>query len=254
MSPSRSRIIIALFVLLSGGVAVNVHLQQKSPPRVASALPFRTEQARPAATEPARKLAAARLEDGIDRLMAFAAEPSPKAEAKPPQNPIKAVRAAQAGGAAEPGDGSDVALAIQRELKQRGYEPGAVDGVVGLVTRAAIMAFERDNRMALTGEPSDALLKAIVVGPSPQIAAAHAATMTGEKRQRAELVVRTIQQSLTAIGYNSGKASGQISEETERAIREFEMDQGLPVTGRISGRLVNRLVKVTGNSRLATAP
>ncbi len=35
---------------------------------------------------------------------------------------------------------SRLTRAIQRELKAKGYEAGAVDGVAGLVTRAAIMA------------------------------------------------------------------------------------------------------------------
>ena len=41
-------------------------------------------------------------------------------------------------------DRSDLTRAIQRELKAKGYEAGAVDGVIGLVTRGAIMAYESD--------------------------------------------------------------------------------------------------------------
>jgi Putative peptidoglycan binding domain len=57
--------------------------------------------------------------------------------------------------------------AIQRELMARGYETGGQDGVTGLVTRAAILAFEHDHGLALSAEPTDDLLRAIVLGAPP---------------------------------------------------------------------------------------
>ena len=41
--------------------------------------------------------------------------------------------------------GIETVRAIQRELKSRGYGPLAGDGVMGLATRAGIMAFEHDQ-------------------------------------------------------------------------------------------------------------
>src|SRR4029450_13008123 len=62
--------------------------------------------------------------------------------------------------------------AIQRELKSRGYGPLAGDGVMGLTTRAGIMAFEHDHGLGLTGEASEELLKRILLGALPEIAPA----------------------------------------------------------------------------------
>jgi len=56
---------------------------------------------------------------------------------------------------------AEITRGIQRELNSRGYEAGQPDGVAGLVTRAAIFAYEYDNDLVLTGKPSDPLLSQI---------------------------------------------------------------------------------------------
>ncbi len=53
---------------------------------------------------------------------------------------------------------------MQRELQIRGYETGARDGVAGVMTRGAIMAYEHDHGLPLTARPSQELLKAIILG------------------------------------------------------------------------------------------
>jgi hypothetical protein len=56
----------------------------------------------------------------------------------------------------------DVIRAVQQELGRRGYKPGIPNGMANVATRRAIMAYQHDHGLPLTGEPSDALLKAIV--------------------------------------------------------------------------------------------
>ena len=41
---------------------------------------------------------------------------------------------------------------IQGILQERGYDPGPLDGVMGKKTRAAVQQFQRDQRLAATGE------------------------------------------------------------------------------------------------------
>lgn len=48
--------------------------------------------------------------------------------------------------------------AIQDKLVEFGYDPGPVDGALGPKTRAAIMAYERDNGLDQNGQVSKALL------------------------------------------------------------------------------------------------
>jgi lytic murein transglycosylase len=50
---------------------------------------------------------------------------------------------------------------MQRLLARAGYDAGTADGVIGTKTREAIAAFQRSRGMAVTGEPSMALLLAL---------------------------------------------------------------------------------------------
>ncbi len=145
---------------------------------------------------------------------------------------------------------AEMTRAVQRELQVRGYETGGADGVVGMMTRAAIMGYEQDHGMVLTGRPSQELLKRIVLGGGTS------AKPIGSKGQSAEArdVIRTVQTSLAKLGYKPGRFDGQLSPETARAIREFEVDQALPESGRVSGPLVVRLARLVSAGRVAAAP
>lgn len=144
----------------------------------------------------------------------------------------------------------DVTRAVQRELQIRGYETGGRDGVTGAMTRGAIMAFEHDHGLPLTGRASDALLKAIVLGEGGKPGARSAKVETSEAMD----VIRNVQRSLAKLGYKPGSASGKPTPETARAIRAFEADQGMAESGRISGPLIARLGRLAGAGRVAVAP
>lgn len=73
-----------------------------------------------------------------------------------------------------PGTAQDLAVTrqeieeIQRLLSEHGYEPGPADGLMGPSTRTAIEAFERDNNLSISGEPSFSLLEALRAAPVDQ--------------------------------------------------------------------------------------
>ena len=71
--------------------------------------------------------------------------------------------------AAPSGNSAEIIRGIQRELNGRGYDAGPPDGVVGLITRAAIMAYEHDYGLPLTATPSQDLLSRIVLGSATDI-------------------------------------------------------------------------------------
>jgi peptidoglycan hydrolase-like protein with peptidoglycan-binding domain len=145
---------------------------------------------------------------------------------------------------------AEIIRGIQRELNARGYEAGQPDGVAGLVTRAAIMAYEHDYGLALTATPSQDVLSRIVLGSSGPPVQRGGADKIGAGE--AESVALMVEQQLAALGYTPGKADGKLSEQTARAIREFEADQKLAQSGRISGPLVSRLLKVQGQAAKPT--
>ncbi len=146
---------------------------------------------------------------------------------------------------------AEIVRGIQRELDSRGYEAGQPDGVAGLVTRAAIMAYEHDYELALTATPSQELLSRIVLGSSAPAGPRGAADKIAAGE--AESVTLMVEQQLAALGYTPGKADGKLDEHTSRAIREFEIDQKLAESGRISGPLVSRLLRLQGSQAKAAA-
>jgi peptidoglycan hydrolase-like protein with peptidoglycan-binding domain len=61
----------------------------------------------------------------------------------------------------------------------------------------------------------------------------------GKKAQAGD--IGDIQKSLIDLGYNPGEVNSQFSQQTESAIRAFQKDAGLPVDGKISQGLAERL-------------
>lgn len=144
----------------------------------------------------------------------------------------------------------EMSRAIQRGLGALGYEPGQPDGIVGLMTRAAIMAYEADSGLALTGEPSEALMRRLALGPSAPIVTRKGAIEV--RNAEAAAIVKSVGQWLAALGYPLQKNEITMSAALVRAIRDFEASQKLPETGRISAPLVARLSRA-GQGKLTAA-
>ena len=161
----------------------------------------------------------------------------------------RATGAIEPAGAVQQTDGAELTRAVQRELKAKGYDTGGVDGIPGLVTRAAIMAYESDRGLPLTGEPGQALLQNIVLGTDAGQGASR-----GEPGPQAQAVIKAVQRSLAALGFAPGPVSGRLGEETARAIRKFEAAQGMRESGRISGPLIARLTRAGGPLQAANGP
>jgi peptidoglycan hydrolase-like protein with peptidoglycan-binding domain len=230
MTPGQARIALLSFVLVSAGVATNaLFLQARLP--AAGKVPAERASVRPAADragkvgEATTTRRSAIPEEQALRIARFAPD-------------LDKIDAAPAG----PDDIADAETirAIQRELKLRGYGPVAGDGVIGLTTRAAIMAFEHDHGMALSGQASERLLKRILLGAA-DLASADSPGAGKVRSSHAEQLIRSVQQWLATLGYQPGRIDGRPGEETVKAIRDFEMDKGLVPKGRVSAELVVRL-------------
>lgn len=88
---------------------------------------------------------------GIGALVGAAA--SSNARPAPPPRPAYAAPPPP-----RPVYGGGLVYNIQASLSRLGYNPGPVDGVYGQRTADAIGAYEFDNKLAVTGQPSDSLL------------------------------------------------------------------------------------------------
>jgi peptidoglycan hydrolase-like protein with peptidoglycan-binding domain len=160
------------------------------------------------------------------------------------------VRVATIGDAPPEDTDPDTVRSVQGELNRLGYGPVATDGAIRPELRAAIMAFEHEHRLPLTGEATQGLLKQMLYGaPTAGVAAPPEV-----RSPHAQAMIRQVQQMLAERGYRPGAIDGRFSPETVAAIRTFEADQGLVPKGRISVALLQRLESGMGGGGRHKAP
>lgn len=182
-------------------------------------------------------LQAAPPRDAAAPAAADAAVPGGVLSVTPPQPAVRPLPVAVAPPASM--SRTDVVRGIQKSLQAQGYEPGTPDGISGLMTRAAIMAYESDNGLALTAEPSEELMRRMERGS----AALPRKGQPDVKTLEAATLIRNVGQWLAAIGYPVSKNETAMSKTLVRAIRDYEASQKMPETGRISAPLVARLAR-----------
>ena len=178
---------------------------------------------------------------------AAAPRPLPAPPAAAPRRPDAAIRPS-----------SDVAD-VQRELARLGLYSGAIDGVAGARTEAAIAAFETaaglaGHRRCRRAELLDRAEAAVAARNADRCrrdaaAAAQAAELDRRERERAETIAeratgrgRAAGASTTASSRprSTASATGRSpstaspAPTTADAIRRFELDNGLPITGEAS--------------------
>jgi peptidoglycan hydrolase-like protein with peptidoglycan-binding domain len=134
---------------------------------------------------------------------------------------------------------ADTVRAIQRELRELNLFPGQIDGKASPIVHAAIVAYEQAQALPLTGEPSQSLLRDLIVGPSGR---SHAGMGLGVvSGSAAERLIRDIRHKLVTLGYPAGSGDSGITLELIQSIRAFERDNGMAQTGRVSAHLMVQL-------------
>ena len=144
-----------------------------------------------------------------------------------------------------------IVKAVQRELTARGYDAGPADGSLGEETRKAIVAYEMDNGLAVTGSPTEDLLRHILLGGS-----ATQAAVTGSVAETPEAgapktnsaTVKALQQVLADLGYAPGPIDGKPGQATAQAIAAFQRDRKIESNGHITPELLTEIKRVTGRS------
>jgi peptidoglycan hydrolase-like protein with peptidoglycan-binding domain len=132
--------------------------------------------------------------------------------------------------------------AIQSSLREAGFYAGAVDGVAGPQTAAAVSEWQRHAGQPVTGRADIETLTAI---QSANAAAARSETVATRSSAAAgspaDVDVAAVQEALAKAAYGPLKADGVVGQQTRDAVMRFQRDHGLPATGEISDALVQEL-------------
>lgn len=126
---------------------------------------------------------------------------------------------------------ADTIAGIQDELRLRGYQIPRVTGQMDAQSRQAIRDYQQGQGVAVTGEPSAALLadlRAVRTEPVP------ATGLTREQRAAA-------QRALSARGYPAGPPDGVLGPRSRDAIRAFQADNDIRPSGELTSRTMAQL-------------
>jgi hypothetical protein len=139
------------------------------------------------------------------------------------------------------GGGRDARLqtALLRELSVRGYIVESQSPGNGL--RLAVLAYEFDKGLALTGEPTETLLKRILF----DLSQAPRGVFADRAEANSKLVMEA-QKALLELGFLRGTISGRMDAWTADAVKAFERHRGIPQTGRLSEVTLLELVSYSG--------
>lgn len=130
----------------------------------------------------------------------------------------------------------------QRLLNQLGHPAGVAGGAMGGSTRAGIRSYQRAKGIYADGRLTQNLFEKIAADAgyagNGRSNGANSNTDTSSDYARQ---VATVQTKLRDLDYDVTSVNGRMNAETEAAIREYEADVGMRVTGRVDAELLKRL-------------
>jgi peptidoglycan hydrolase-like protein with peptidoglycan-binding domain len=132
---------------------------------------------------------------------------------------------------------------VQKTLNDRGFRTGGVDGRMGPQTQAALVNFQRAEKLQPTGKLDGQTLAALglqesggALGYNPEI-------------------IRKVQETLNARGYKAGAPNGKLGETTRNALRAFQKSENIAASGRLNSRTLSALGIAEGAASAgSTAP
>lgn len=144
--------------------------------------------------------------------------------------------------------GAALVTAIQQALAALDLYDGPIDGKAGPQTRGAISAFETRMGLPATGQPSPQLLPKLK-SALPRASADDPAATGSVDPALSAARIRKVQTALNEIGYGPIRVDGKGGGATQDAIRRFELDNGLVLTGEAGDALVAKLVEIGAMKR-----
>lgn len=125
---------------------------------------------------------------------------------------------------------------VQELLMKTGYLSGQADGSYGEYTEYAVQIFQDHAGLPVTGRVDDATLKALEEkGRYEKVENGKEKKDIVAKRGDKGEAVRNIQHLLISQGYLIDSADGTYGNNTEYAVKSFQKEQGISVTGKVDG-------------------
>ncbi len=152
---------------------------------------------------------------------------------------------------------SELTKELQIALAEKNIYSGSIDGIYGTRTKNAIVAYQEKNNLNADGKVSAKLLshvlmsgKAIARIPVPTHNVAFSGSQkTDASNTKSKKLVSEIQAGLKNYGYEDIVIDGVMGNQTSNAIRRFELDYGLQITGEASSSLLKKLKDIGATGR-----
>ncbi len=128
----------------------------------------------------------------------------------------------------------DSIRSAQAALRERNYYQGPINGVMNQPTRDAIQNFQHDRNIPLTGELDLATARALGI-PSDVVGRPGQTVFTSPES------IRFAQITLRDRGYYTGPINGAMSQAMSNAIRQFQRDRNLALSGDLDLRTAREL-------------
>ena len=135
------------------------------------------------------------------------------------------------------GNRGTVIVSLQKKLNKLGYLSGSIDGVYGTDTVQAVKKLQKKYNIPLSGAVDEATWEVLSnteekkkVGTAPIYA-------KGDRGKNVEW----LQKKLKMIEYLDGGIDAIYGEDTARAVKSFQVDEGLSDTGAVDKETLDRL-------------
>lgn len=129
-------------------------------------------------------------------------------------------------------------MKAQQQLADLGAYSGKLDGLLGQDTRDAIMLYQRNNRLSVSGRPDQQFLEHLDYVHRIRAASIVTSSIVPSIDRKS---VKRAQRQLRKLGYDPGPIDGKIGAKTTLAIQLYQADLRVLVDGELSPALLNRL-------------
>lgn len=118
---------------------------------------------------------------------------------------------------------------FQQTLKEIGYNPGALDGKLGSITRRALEVFQKDYGLKISGYIDKKTWDELTMIHQTNIIFID------------KLDIKQIQTALKNAGFDPGSADGKMGVKTKHALQKFQESKGLKPDGVVGPETITKL-------------